>query len=134
MLTEYEHNFLKNGHYDWNLLLRGKINFNRSLYASWAILLFVFDTNLKMPKPDAILENYLRHTYKYWEYRDHPNILRKSLYRAHLICGDIFLKRFVAIAIILSYNPRHDYAHDERLKLICEEHNILRKEINNYHV
>lgn len=134
MLTEYEKQFLKNGKYKWNLMLRGKTNFSRDLYASWAVLLFVFDTNSKMPKPDAILENYLRRTFKHWKERDHPNIKRKSLYRAHLICDDMFLKRFIALAIILSYNPRHDYAHDERLELITNEHNISRKEVNEYHL
>jgi len=132
MLTEYEQEFLKNGYYKWNLLVNGNNNFSRDLYASWAILLFVYDENANMAKPDKILQKYLRRFFKKWEEGDHPNVKRKLLYRAHLICNDMFLKRFVALAIILSYNPRHDYIHDERLQLITNQHNISRKEIYEY--
>jgi len=134
MLTEYEQKFLQNGQYDWNFRLKGrKKNFTQDLYCSWAIILFVYDKNIKMPKPDETLKKHLRRIFERWEFRGDPKFKRSLLYRAHLICNDMFLKRFIALAIILSYNPRHEYADDKRLELITNEHNISRKEVNEYH-
>ena len=140
MLTEYEQKFFEANAESW-LDRRGwggktspRGYFPIELYHCRDILLFVYRKNFRMPEVDRSLATVLKRTIVLWKDKELPaSEKRYGMYRAHFMCEDLFLRRFIALAIIVSYNPKYEYSNDISLQIITNEHNISREEVYKYY-